>query len=410
MMQDTVDPVRNQPVPVTLEEIARVGAQQMLARALEAEIQSYLARHAAVQTPTGTSAVVRNGYHRPRTVLSGVGALEVTVPRSRSRVADLPPFVSALIPKYLRKSLTLDEAIPLFYLGGLSNGDVAPCFAKLFGTQVAGLSAASVTRLKYAWHTELTQWRQRDLRDAHYCYLWVDGIHFNLRLAEGRLCVLVVIGARANGHKELVAVAGGYRESTESWASLLRNLQQRGMPPPRLCIGDGALGFWKAVRDVFPTAAHQRCWVHKTANILDKLPQAVQPQAKTLVHEMYRAETAQQARARYQEFITRYQAKYPNAVACLCRDEATLFTFYQFPAEHWQHIRTTNAIESTFATVRLRTHKTRGHGTLELTLAMVFKLADRAARRWQRLRGYKLLPHVLKGATCKDGQLETLAA
>jgi putative transposase len=410
MFKDTLDLTRTQPGRITLEDIARVGAQQMLARALEAEIRSYLARYADVQTPAGAPAVVRNGYHRARTVLSSAGAFEVTVPRSRARVEGLPPFVSALIPKYLRKSLALEDAVPLFYLGGLSNGDVGPCFEKLFGPQVGGLSPASITRLKHAWSTELIQWRQRDLRDADYCYLWVDGIHFNLLLAEGRLCVLVVIGARANGRKELVAVAGGYRESTESWASLLRDLQQRGMPSPRLCIGDGALGFWKAVRDVFPTAAHQRCWVHKTANILDTLPKAVQPQAKTLLHDMYRAETERQARARYQEFITRYQTKYPKATACLQHDADSVFTFYRFPAEHWQHIRSTNVIESTFATVRLRTYKTRGQGTLELTLAMVFKLAERAALRWKRLRGYKLLTMVAKGATCKDGQLETLAA
>jgi transposase-like protein len=310
----------------------------------------------------------------------------------------------------MRKTLALEDALPLFYLGGLSNGDFLPCFEKLFGQLPAGFSPASITRLKQAWLKELDKWRQRDLTTAHYCYLWVDGIHFNLRLAEGRLCVLVIIGALENGQKELVAVAGGFRESAESWRTVLRDLQHRGMPCPKLCIGDGALGFWKAVTDIFPEAAHQRCWVHKTANILDKLPQSVQPQAKTLIHDMYLAETEQQARKRYQEFINRYHVKYPKAVACLTKDEETLFTFYRYPAAHWQHIRSTNVIESTFATVRLRTQKTRGHGTLNMTLAMVFKLAERAATRWRKLRGYKLIPMVLKGAVCTDGKIDTLAA
>ena len=410
MKKDSKIQEGNQQEPLTIEQIAQAGAQMMLKRALEAEIQSHLADCAGVQTPEGNPAVVRNGYHRSRTILSSYGPVEVEVPRSRSRMEGIPAFVSALIPKYMRKTLALEDALPLFYLGGLSNGDFVPCFEKLFGSHVAGLSSSSVTRLKHVWSTELEKWRQRDLRDAHYCYLWVDGIHFNLRLAEGRLCVLVVIGARANGRKELVAVVGGHRESTESWKTLLRDLRHRGMPSPRLCIGDGALGFWNAVGDIFPEAEHQRCWVHKTANILDKMPKSVQPQAKTLIHDMYRAETEKQARARFQEFIQRYQAKYPEAVACLCKNEDTLFTFYKFPAQHWQHIRSTNVIESTFATVRLRTKKTRGHGTLNMTLAMVFKLAERAAERWKRLRGYKLIPLVFNGESFKDGNLDKQAA
>jgi transposase-like protein len=410
MSQDTQKLEVNQTEMLSLEQVAQVGARQMLALAVQAEIQSYLASFADLQTPDGHQAVVRNGYHHPRTITSCHGPVEVAVPRSRSRVEGVAAFASALIPKYMRKTLALEEALPLFYLGGLSNGDFIPCFEKLFGTVPAGLSPTSITRLKRVWLTEMAQWRQRDLTDAQYCYLWVDGIHFNLRLAEGRLCVLVVIGARATGRKELVAVVGGYRESAESWRTLLRDLQHRGMPCPTLCIGDGALGFWKAVTDIYPETAHQRCWVHKTANILDKMPKAAQPQAKTLIHDMYRAETETQARASYQAFIARYQATYPKAVACLTKDEDTLFTFYRFPAEHWQHIRSTNVIESTFATVRLRTHKTRGQGTLNMTLAMVFKLAERAALRWRKLRGYKLLTMVGKGVVFTDGKIDKLAA
>jgi len=410
MLKDTQNRELNQVEMLSVEEIARLGAQQVLGLALEVEIHNYLAKHATLKTPEGYQAVVRNGYHHTRTITACSGPIEVAVPRSRSRMDGVEAYASALIPKYMRKTLALDDALPLFYLGGLSNGDFIPCFKKLFGTLPAGFSPSSVTRLKHVWETEMDQWRQRDLSDSQYCYLWADGIHFNLRLAEGKLCVLVVIGARENGKKELVAVVGGLRESAESWRTLLRDLQHRGMPSPVLCIGDGALGFWKAITDIYPDTEHQRCWVHKTANILDKMPKSAQPQAKTLIHDMYRAETEKQARVSYKAFIERYQAAYPKAVACLTKDEDKLFTFYHFPAEHWQHIRSTNVIESTFATVRLRTHKTRGQGTLNLTLAMVFKLAERASMRWRKLRGYKLIQMVFKGVVFKDGKIDNLAA
>lgn len=410
MSQHTQNLDLNQAEMMSFEQVAQTGARQMLAMALEAEIRDYLAQFADLTTADGHLAVVRNGYHSPRTITSCHGPVEVTVPRSRSRIAGVTAFASALIPKYMRKTVALEDALSLFYLGGLSNGDFIPCFEKLFGAMPAGFSPASITRLKHVWVTEMEQWRQRDLTDAQYCYLWVDGIHFNLRLAEGKLCVLVVIGARENGKKELVAVVGGYRESADSWRTLLRDLYHRGMPSPKLCIGDGALGFWKAITDIYPDTEHQRCWVHKTANILDKMTKSAQPQAKTLIHDMYRAETEEEARISYQEFIKRYQATYPKAVACLTKDEDKLFTFYRFPAEHWQHIRSTNVIESTFATVRLRTHKTRGQGTLNMTLAMVFKLAERAALRWRKLRGYKLIKMVFKGVVFTNGKIDNLAA
>jgi len=393
-----------------LEQIARIGAQKMLAIALEAEVDGYIQRFSHLKTQEGKQDVVRNGYHKSRKMMTGLGALEVTVPRTRSREGEIERFSSALIPKYMRRSLELDDALPLFYLGGLSNNDFIPCFEKLFGQKPNGMSSASITRLKKVWQGQMLQWRKRDLSDCRYCYLWVDGIHFNLRLEEGRLCVLVAIGARQDGKKELVAVAGGYRESSESWKELLRELKRRGMTCPKLCIGDGALGFWKALGDIYPEADHQRCWVHKTANILDKMPKSVQPQAKTLIHDIYRAENEKNARASYQEFIKRYSAKYPKAVYCLQKDEESLFSFYSFPAEHWQHIRSTNVIESTFATVRLRTKKTRGQGTLEMTLAMVFKLAERASMRWRKLRGYKLIGKVNEGVVFKDGKEVKLAA
>ena len=394
----------------TLEEIARLGAERMLAMALEAEIQAFIEQYSSIKNAQGKAAVIRNGYLPERTITTSAGPISVKVPRSRSTVKNLKPFVSALIPKYMRKSLSIEEALPLFYLGGLSNNDLVPAFEKLFGELPAGFSSASVTRMKQLWLEEHKNWSKRDLSLSRYAYLWADGIHFNLRLDEGRLCVLVLIGATPEGNKELVAVCGGYRESTESWLEVLRDLKERNMPSPNLCIGDGALGFRKAVREVYPEAEHQRCWVHKTANVLDKLPKSVQPSAKSLIHDIYRAETEKDARTAYQRFQDRYQAKYPKAVENLMKDEASLFTFYQYPAEHWQHIRSTNVIESAFSTVRLRTAKTRGQGTMATTLAMVFKLAERAQKRWRRLRGYKLIPKVINGVKFIDGTEETLAA
>ena len=344
---------------VSLEELARLAAQQLIALAMEAEITVSMEQYRHIKTPNG-KAVVRNGYLPERTIISTAGPLTVKVPRNRSLVPSIKPFASALIPKYMRKTLNIEEALPLFYLGGLSNNDFIPAFEKLFGELTSGFSSASITRMKQIWLEEHRKWNRRPMHLARYCYLWVDGIHFNLRLDESRLCVLVVMGATEDGKKELVAVAGGYRESAESWLELLRDLKERGMPSPKLCIGEGALGFWKALGQVYPAAERQRCWVHKTANVLDKMPKTVQSSAKSLIHDIYRAETEKDARDAYARFQDRYQAKYPKAVEALVKDEASLFTFYHYPAEHWQHIRSTNTIESAFATVRLRTAKTSG--------------------------------------------------
>ncbi len=393
-----------------LEEIARAGAQHMIAMAMEAEIRAFMEPFENITNSEGKAVMVRNGYLPERKITTSAGPISVKVPRSRATVNSLKPFVSALIPKYMRKSMHIEDAVPLFYLGGLSNNDFIPAFEKLFGELPAGFSSASITRMKQLWLEEHKSWNKRDLRFSRYCYLWADGIHFNLRLDEGRLCVLVLIGATPEGKKELVAVCGGYRESTESWLEVLRDLKERNMPSPKLCIGDGALGFWKAISEVYPEAEKQRCWVHKTANVLDKLPKSVQPSAKTLIHDIYRAETEENARNAYKRFQDRYQAKYPEAVKNLMKDETSLFTFYHYPAEHWQHIRSTNVIESAFSTVRLRTAKTRGQGTMVTTLAMVFKLAERAQLRWQRLRGHQLIPKVFEGVNFIDGIEKTLAA
>jgi transposase-like protein len=394
----------------TLEAIIRAGAQQMIAMAVEAEVKAYMEQFAHITTPEGKAAMVRNGYLPERSIATSAGPISVRVPRTRASIETLKPFISALIPRYMRKSLNIEEAVPLLYLGGLSNNDFIPAFEKLFGELPAGFSSASITRMKQLWLEEHKAWNKRDLSLSRYCYLWADGIHFNLRLDEGRLCVLVLLGATPDGQKELVAVSGGYRESAESWLEILRGLKERGMSSPNLCIGDGALGFWKAIRQVYPAAEHQRCWVHKTANVLDKMPKSVQPSAKSLIHEIYRAETETDARSAYQRFQERYQAKYPKAVENLMKDEASLFTFYHFPAEHWQHIRSTNVIESAVSTVRLRTAKTRGQGTMATTLAMVFKLAERAQLRWRRLRGHNQIPKVINGVKFIDGIEDTLAA
>lgn len=395
---------------LNLEELVRLGAQRMLAMALEAEITAVIEQHQHIRTADGNAAVVRNGYLPERMITTSAGPVSIRVPRSRSSTPAIKPFVSALIPRYMRKTLKIEEAVPLFYLGGLSNNDFLPAFEKLFGELPAGFSSASITRMKQIWLEEHRSWNKRDMSLSQYCYLWVDGIHFNLRLDEGRLCVLTVIGATEDGRKELVAVCGGYRESTESWLEVLRDLKERGMPSPKLCIGDGALGFWKAIRQVYPATDHQRCWVHKTANVLDKMPKSIQSSAKGLIHDIYRAETEEDARSAYARFQERYRAKYPRAVDNLMKDEASLFTFYRYPAEHWQHIRSTNTIESAFATVRLRTAKTRGQGTMATTLAMVFKLAERAQLKWRRLQGHHLVEKVIKGVKFVNGIEETLAA
>jgi len=394
----------------SLEEFARHAAQQMIAMAIEAEITAFMEQHQHIKTAEGKASMVRNGYLPERMITTSAGPIAVKVPRSRSSNESLKPFVSALIPKYMRKTLQIEEAVPLFYLGGLSNQDFIPCFEKLYGELPPGLSSASISRMKQLWLEEHRAWNKRDMSLSRYCYLWVDGIHFNLRLDEGRLCVLVVMEATKEGNKELLAVSGGYRESTESWLELLRDLKERGMPSPKLCIGDGALGFWKAIRQVYPHAEHQRCWVHKTANILDKLPKTVQSSAKSLIHDIYRAETEQDARDAYRRFQERYEAKYPSAVASLLKDEASMFSFYKYPAEHWQHIRSTNTIESAFSTVRLRTTKTRGQGTMATTLALVFKLAERAQHKWRKLRGHQLIHKVLDGVKFINGVEEQLAA
>lgn len=391
------------PSPLSLDEVARLGAQEMLRIYLEAEIQEFISRHQSLRLPNGQQAIVRNGYHDERPLTVGSGTITVKVPRSRDKSKEGIAFSSAIVPKYMRRSLSIDEAIPLLYLLGISTNDMMSGLEKLLGPAVSGLSAANISRIKASWKQEYDTWKKQDLSSKEYCYLWADGIHFNLRFEDSRLCTLVIIGALEDGTKELVAVESGYRESSESWSYLLRDIKERGLPPAKLLIGDGALGLWNAAKNVYPQTRWQRCWVHKTANILDALPKGVQPKAKSMIHEMYMAETKKDAESVYTQFIKQYQSKYPKAVECLTKSYDSLFTFYDFPAEHWKHIRTTNVIESSFATVRNRTDRTRGHGTMETTLLMVYKLLDRASQRWIRLRGHALIGKVLAGIKFENG-------
>ena len=397
-----------------LHELARQGARQMIAQALEAEVAGYLQAHGDCQDAGGHRQVVRNGYKPPRQILTGVGPVEVHQPRVDDRRIDgkgrRERFESKLLPPYLRRAKSVDELVPWLYLKGISTGDMSEALQALVGPQAGGLSATNVVRLKAMWTAEHQAWSKRSLQGKHYAYFWVDGIHFNIRLEEDRQCILVIIGATADGRKELVAVHDGVRESEQSWKEVLLELKDRGLESgPELAIGDGALGFWKALPQVFSQTRIQRCWVHKTANVLNYLPKGQQAKAKALLHEIWMAATRQEAEQAFDLFIATYQAKYPKATECLAKDREALLTFYDFPAEHWAHLRTTNPIESTFAGVRLRHDKTKGSGSRVACLAMVFKPAESAQRSWRTLAGSALLPAVIQGVRFIDG-IKAIAA
>jgi putative transposase len=387
-----------------LTEVLRQGAQRPLAQAIEAEIAVLLAQYADRHDAQGRQAVVRNGYLPEREVQTGIGAVHVKVPRVRDRSGTGIQFHSALLPPYMRRSKSLEALLPWLYLKGLSPGDFAEALQALLGPEAPGLSPATISRLKQSWQEELTQWQGRSLRGKRYVYFWGDGVYFETRLEAARHCIRVIIGADATGHKELVGLWDGYRESEQSWKDLLLDLKSHGLEQgPALAIGDGALGFWKALRQVYGQTCWQRCWVHKTANVLDKLPKDLQPQAKQRLQAIWMAPDRQRAEMGFDLFIAPYEAKYPKAAECLAQDREVLLAFYDFPAEHWGHIRTTNPIESTFATVRARTAKTRGCLSRVTMLAMVFKLYQSAAKRWHRLRAAHYLPEVMQGMAFKDG-------
>jgi transposase-like protein len=389
-----------------LDEIAREGARRMLALALEAEVADYIACHQE-RDEHGRARVVRNGKARPRKLILGSGTVEVHAPRvdDRRQAEDGSRrcFRSQILPPYMRRSPKVAEVFPILHLRGLSTGDFKEALGALLGEEASGLSPTAITRLTAAWQEEYDAFRQRDLSDRDYVYVSADGVHFRIRLEEDRLCALVMIGVRPDGTKELIAIEDGYRESTESWATLLRDLKGRGMSAPVLAVGDGALGFWAALPDVWPDTREQRCWVHRIANVLDKLPNRLHRQAKEALHEIMRAETRAAAREAIERFAEDYGAKYPKAVTSLRRDEELLLTYFDFPAEHWRHLRTTNVLESPFATVRLRQRVTKGAGSRTKGLLMAFKLLEMAQKRWRRVNGSELLPVVRGGIQFIDG-------
>jgi len=396
-----------------LTSILRDGAQRLLTQAVEAEVAEWIETHRHSRDEQGHRQVVRNGYLPERTLVTGVGPVEVKQPRvlDRRSAGEAEPFSSKILPPYLRKTKSIEELIPWLYLKGISTGDFSEALTALVGPAAQGLSASTITRLKEVWQAEFQDWSQRSLKGKEYVYVWADGVHFNIRLEEDRQCILVLLGATADGRKELIAIADGYRESEQSWKALLLDVKARGLViDPKLATGDGALGFWKAIGQVFPTTREQRCWVHKTANVLDKLPKRLQPEAKQKLHQIWMAQTRAEADKACDLFLETYQAKYPKATECLAKDRSVLLTFYDFPAEHWIHLRTTNPIESTFATVRLRHRRTKGNGSRTACLTMVFKLLQSASQKWRLLNGSQLLPDVIAGVQFINGLKPQTAA
>lgn len=395
-----------------LTEILREGCHAILKTALEFEMTEFLEDYKELRTSEGRQRITRNGHHRPRPIQTGVGEVMAKVPRAwdQEKGKDGIRFSSKLLPPYLRRSQSIEDLLPWLYLKGISTGDFSDALASLLGEGAKGLSAPTISRLKKTWESDYKAWNTRSLEGKEYVYVWADGVYMKARMESQKQCILVLMGSTPSGEKELIAILDGYRESEQSWNELLQGLKHRGLKrAPKLAVGDGALGFWNALAKVFPETRTQRCWVHKTANILNKMPKSLHGNAKAAVQEIWMAEGRADAKKAMNTFVAMYGAKYPKAVACLVKDEDVLLTFYDFPAEHWKHIRTTNPIESTFATVRLRTRKTRGCLSRTTALTMVFQLCLCAERRWKKLCGYKLLGKVIEGIVFTDG-VEDVAA
>jgi len=397
-----------------LDEIVREGARRMLAAAIEAEADGYVTAFADDRDENGRRLVVRNGHAEARTITTAAGGIEIQAPRVNDRRVDPETgerlgFKSVIVPPWCRKSPKVSEVLPLMYLHGMSSGDFVPALEEFFGSS-AGLSASVITRLTKQWQAEQRAFAERRLDDRDYVYIWADGVHFNVRLEEARLCALVIVGVRTDGTKELVAITDGHRESTESWADLLRDLKRRGMRAPMVAVGDGALGFWGALRTVFPETTEQKCWVHKAANVMNALPKSVQPTARKLLAEIRDAEDRAHAVTAIDAFAAEFAVKWPKAVAKIVDDIEPLLAFFDFPAEHWIHLKTTNPIESTFATVRLRTKVTKGPGSRAAGLAMAFKLIEAAETRWRSVNAPQLVALVRAGAMFHNGLLVERAA
>jgi putative transposase len=396
-----------------LEEIIREGARRMLQTAIEIEVSEYIERFKDMRDSEGCRLVVRNGSLPERAIVTGIGSLRVKQPRIRDRCLG-EAFTSNILPRYMRRVPSVDNLIPVLYLKGISTGDFSNVLESILGKNASGLSATNIVRLKKLWEADYEQWAKRDLSDKRYVYFWADGIYFNVRLEDpenDRQCILVIMGTLEDGTKELVAVSDGYRESKQSWQSILRDLKERGLREgPKLAVGDGGLGFWAALPEEFPQTKEQRCWVHKTANVLDKMPKSIQPKVKVHLREMYLSPTKEDALKAYERFFRHYEAKYEKACDCLKKDKDVLFAFYDFPAEHWVHIRSINPIESTFATVRHRTKRTKGCGSRLATLTMVFKLALEAQKTWKRIKGHHLIGKVINGIKFVNGEILEEAA
>ncbi len=413
MRENTIVTFRNpsdfQEDPLT--EVLRTGARKLLSQAVEAEVTGFLETHAALVDDAGHRRVVRNGYLPERAIQTGIGEVRVRQPRVRDRGNGAIRFTPTILPRYLRRTRSLEDLLPWLYLKGISTGDFSQALAALLGTQAPGLSASTITRLKEVWGTEMERWQRRDLTAKRYVYFWVDGIYFSARMEEEKQCILVVIGATSTGQKELLAITDGYRESAQSWRELLLDLKRRGLiKAPELAIGDGALGFWKALREVYGETREQRCWVHKTGNVLNKLPKGLQKKAKQHVQDIWMAETRKDAETAFDFFLAAYGSKYDKATACLAKDRDVLLTFYDFPSEHWKHVRTTNPIESTFATVRLRTYRTKGCLSRKTAMSMVFKLCQCAQKKWRKLDGSNDLAEIIRGVKFVDGERQDRAA
>ena len=404
--------------PATIEdpltEMLRVGAQKLIYQAVEAELEEFLGRYAGLRNDQGHAAVVRNGHLPARELQTGIGPVTVRIPKVRSKTGEAVTFQSALVPPYVRKTATLEAALPWLYLKGVSSGEMGEALRLLVGAEAKGLSASTVSRLKQVWAAEYHQWCERDLSKERWVYLWADGVYSGLRAEEMKLCALVIIGVNDYGEKHFLAIEDGIRESTQSWREVLLKLKARGMKAPKLAIGDGAMGFWSALEELYSETRQQRCWMHKTGNVLNCFPKSSQPKVKQALHNIWQAETKAEAEKAFDLFIKTYEAKYPKASVCLQKDRDELMAFYDFPAAHWQSIRTSNPIESTFGTIRHRTRRSKGCLTREGMLHMMFKLGMCAEKKWRKLRGFKDLGKVITGVKFKDGievaQVDQLAA
>jgi len=400
---NVVDFVSRDTIPDPLTDLLRDGARRLICHAIEAEVQAFLAPYSELRTEDGKAAVVRNGYHPERQVQTGMGPVTVKVPKVRSKTGKPITFHSALVPPYVRKAKSLEAALPWLYLKGISSGEMSAALSVLVGPEAKGLSASTISRLKRVWAQEYQSWRNERLEKDPWVYIWADGIYSGLRGEDSKLCALVIIGVNERGEKHFLAIEDGVRESTQSWREVLLKLKERGMNAPKLAIGDGALGFWAAMDEVYSVTRHQRCWVHKTANILNCFPKSSQGKAKQALHEIWKAETKEQAESAFDLFIETYEAKYPKATLCLQKDREELMAFFDFPAQHWQSLRTSNPIESTFGTIRHRTKRSKGCLSRDGMLHMMFKLSQCAEKKWRKLRGFNFLAKVITGVKFKDG-------